>query len=364
MFLDYQLKNFFLDASFLIPVVIILIVGFVFYKVFGGVYKQIQNRKRLAQEGSLAIAYVQSISQTGTTVNQMPEMRLSLQIENIGGQPRQVEIKQLIGLGSIPRAGDQVYVLVDPKDPNNVVLSPTPFGGNARTKLVDDNGNTTGTIDLNSNIMKGYMALSPELRESGKPGVATIVSIMPAGGRDSLITMDIDNIGEPPKRVTITQPIDGYAPVIGTRLYFIYDPQHPEVMALAPSAMTGGQTLGVGANRLDPLVLGPQLLQVGAKATGTVLSAKEVQLANPLLAQKGYSKWDLVLNVKPQNATPPYQADLTISLSSAEKAAKIAHADAEVPLRYDPLDLQTISIDSIAMGYPDPYEAAIKAFTD
>jgi len=28
------------------------------------------------------------------------------------------------------------------------------------------------------------------------------------------------------------------------------------------------------------------------------------------------------------------------------------------------LDLQTISIDSIAMGYPDTYEAAITAFTD
>ncbi|EHQ29501.1 hypothetical protein [Mucilaginibacter paludis] len=353
-----------MEASILIPVVIILAVGFVFYKIFGGIYKQNENRKRLAKEGDLAVAYVKSIAQTGVTVNQMPEMRLLLQIENIGGQPRQVEIKQLIDLGSIPRVGDKVYVLIDQKDPDNVVLSSTPFGGNMQTKLVDDAGNTAGTVDLGSDIMQGYMALSPELRERGKPGVATIVSVMPAGGRNSQITMDIDNIGEALKRVTITQPVDGNPPAIGTRLYFLYDPQNPEIRALAPSALTGGQSLAAGANRVDPLVLGPQLLQVGAKAMGTVLSASSVPLANPILADRGYSKWNLLLNVTPQNVTAPYQANLTISLSSAEKAAKIAHVGAEVPLRYDPLDLQTISIDSIAMGYPDPYEEVIKIFTD
>jgi hypothetical protein len=327
---------------FLIVTVVILITGFIFYRVFGGIYKQMQNRKRLAREGILAVAYVQSIAQTGTTVNQMPEMRLSLQIENVGGQSRQVEIKQLIDLGSIPSAGDQVYVLIDPKDPANVVLSPTTFAGGVQTKIVDEKGNNTGTVDLNSNAVKSYMALTPELREKGKLGVATIISVIPAGGHNSQITMDIDNIGQEVKRVSITQPMDGYSLITGTRVYFLYDREQPAVMALAPSATMGGQNLGTGTNRLDALV----------------------QMANPLLAQKGYSKWELVLTVKPQDVTPAYQANLTISLSSTEKAARIAHEGAEVPLRYDPLNLQTVSIDSIAMGYPDPYEAAIKAFTD
>jgi hypothetical protein len=291
-------------------------------------------------------------------------MRLIVQIENVGGQPRQVEIKQLVDLGSIPRAGDQVYVLIDPANPDNVVLSPRPFGTGMQTRFVDDQGKETGTIDLGSNSMKAFMALSPELRERGKLGIAKVVNIMSADGHNYQITLDIDNIGQAPKRATITQPIAGIAPSINTRVYFMYDPQNPAVMALAPSAMMGDQQLGTATNRLDALVLGPQLLAVGAKAAGTVLSANQIPLVNQILTDKGYSKWELVLNVKPQDTTPPYKANLTISLSSAEKAARIAHVGAEVPLRYDPMDLQTISIDSIAMGYPDPYEAAIKAFTD
>ena len=63
------------------------------------------NRKRLIREGSMAVADVLSIAQTGTTVNQVPEMLLTLQIENAGSKPRQVTVKQLVDLGSIPRAG-------------------------------------------------------------------------------------------------------------------------------------------------------------------------------------------------------------------------------------------------------------------
>jgi hypothetical protein len=346
---------------FFLPVIVFLIIGFVCYKIFGGIFKQMKNQKRLAKDGSLAIAYVQNISQTGTTVNQRPEMRLSLEIENIGGQARQVEIKQLIDLGSIPRPGDRVYVIIDPQDPNNVVLSPIPFGNGGKVNTVDASGKSTGTIDLGNSQIKDFMALSPELRERGKPGVATVVSVIPSMGRTSQITLDIDNIGQPLKRVTITQIIDGAAPAAGTRLYYLYDPQNPDHMALSPSTISSGQNLGNGTNRLDPLVLGPQLLQLGAKAEGIIVSAKSVQLANPMLADRGYSKWDLVLNVKPQNGTDkPYQANLTISLTSKEKADKIAHAGAVVPLRYDALNPQTISIDSIAMGYPDPYEVVIR----
>ncbi len=351
--------------SFLFPLIMIAVMGFIFYRAFGGVYKQMQNRKRLAKEGSLMVADVLSISQTGTTINQVPEMRLLLQIENAGGQPRQVEIKQLIDLGSIPRAGDRIYVLTDPKNPANVVISPSPSGSGMQAALVDASGRKTGTMDMGSKEIMDYMAMAPELRERGKPGVATIVSIVPAEGRSSQITMDIDNIGQAAKRVTLTQVIDGFAPAPGTRLYYLYDPQNPDHIALAPASFTNGQTLGAGSNRLDPLVLGPQLLQLGAKAGGIVHQAKSVPMASPVLAAKGYSKWELTLTVTPQSGTAaPYEANLTISLSSKEKADKIAHEGAEVPLRYDPMDLQTISIDSIAMGYPDPYEATLKAFND
>ena len=352
-----------MNTTFLLPAIITLVVLFVF---FGRTIKQVLNVKLLTKKGNLSVANVLSISQSGTIIDQVPEFYLSLQIENIGGQTRQVQIKQLIDLGSIPRVGDKVYVLIDPNNPENVVLSPNPFQNNSATKVVDDKGLPKGTVNLSNDSVKNILSLSPELQQRGKLGVAIIVSIIPSNGLNSQITMDIDTIGQAPKRVILTQQIVGLAPSPGTRLYFLYDPQNPSNMALPPAGMMGGQnlSLGVGSNRLDPLVLGPQLLQIGAKASGTVLSANKIPLNDHILEEKGYSKWELLLSVLPQNSTVPFQANLTISLSSAEKVAKISHSGAQIPLRYDPLDLQTVSIDSIAMGYPDPYESLLKLFTD
>jgi len=98
------------------------------------------------------------------------------------------------------------------------------------------------------------------------------------------------------------------------------DPDNPDIVALMPASLTGGQQLPINANRLDPLVLGPQLLQEGAKAAGTVLSAAPQALNNPALEGKGFSKWQLMLEVRPENGSPAYQAELVISLTSSEKA--------------------------------------------
>lgn len=349
----------------LLYIVVIAFFGFLFYMTFGRVLKSRQNIKRLAQEGDLALATVMEVGQTGTTVNQVPEMRLLLKIENVGSQPRQVEIKQLIDLGAIPRAGDRVYVLIDKADPNNVVLSPMPTGKWSQVNLTDGEGHAAGTADLGSDQVKDFMSLSPALRERGKIGVGIIAAVEPGSGGDMQVTFDIDNIGQPRKRVTVMQRIEGFAPPVGARVYFLYDPQDPDQLALAPASMTGGQTLGVGSNRLDPLVLGPQLLELGAKAQGEVKEVQSVPLVNSFLGDKGFSKWALIIQVTPLTpAVAPYEAHLTISLTTPEKAARIAKIGALVPLRYDPLDLQTISIDSLAMGFPNPYEDVMKAFAD
>jgi hypothetical protein len=173
------------------------------------------------------------------------------------------------------------------------------------------------------------------------------------------VVLDIDSIGQPLRRVTITQVLDTSPPAAGDRVYVMIDPEDPGAVAIVPPP--NGQTPARGANRLDPLVLGPQLIAEGAKAAGTVQQASEQALGNPLLSGRGFSKWALVLDVVPANGSAPYQANLTISLTSPEKAERIAKVGAEVPVRYDPADPQTISIDSVAMGYGDPYAAVMKA---
>lgn len=344
----------------MIPAIVVLAVFLIMFFVFRSSIRSQRERLRLMKEGNLAVAIVRSISQTGTEINQIPQMRLNLRIENNGGQPRDVEIKQLIDLGSMPRAGERVYVMIDPKNPDKVALVPP---GSTINAPIATNDATQQSIDMTEQQTMDLLSLSQELRERGVPGVARVISIAPAPNGMSHITLDVDSIGKPLKRVTITQTIDGDAPPVGSRTYLIVDPQNPDLMALMPLSYTGGRTLPEGSNRLDPLALGPQLLHEGAKANGEVLAASAATMANPLLAQQGFSKWNLVIKVTPDSTIiSPYQANLVISLTSKEKADKIAHQGAEVPLRYDPNDLQTISIDSIAMGYPDPYEETLKKF--
>ena len=60
--------------------------------------------------------------QTGTIVNQQPLMRIVLDVPQASGETRRVRITQLIDLGRMPRAGERVPVLVDPKRPRFVIL--------------------------------------------------------------------------------------------------------------------------------------------------------------------------------------------------------------------------------------------------
>ncbi len=183
--------------------------------------------------------------------------------------------------------------------------------------------------------------------------VAEVLSVSSAATGTPLATLELDAIGAPKRRVT-AEPAPGQSLERGQRLYVLLDPADPSTVSVAPLSMTGGQTLPEGSNRLDALVLGPQILQQGAKGKGVVKSAESTPLANPALAGRGFSKWMLTIEVTPERGWP-FTAELTTSLSTPEKAARIAHAGAEVPIRYDPDDTKTIAIDSVALGYGDPY---------
>ncbi|MEQ5841047.1 ribosomal protein L7/L12 [Paraburkholderia acidicola] len=186
-------------------------------------------------------------------------------------------------------------------------------------------------------------------------GVAEVLSVLSFVPGNPEAQLELDAIGAPKRRVTMTVP-DGASVTRGDRLYVVLDANDPSKVSLAPASLTGGQTLPEGTNRLDALVLGPQILRAGDKAKGVVKSAESMPLGNALLESRGISKWHLEIEVTPERAWP-YRAELTTTLSTPEKVARIAHAGAELPLRVDPNDPKTIAIDPIEMGYGDPYEA-------
>ena len=187
----------------------------------------------------------------------------------------------------------------------------------------------------------------------GELGVGKVLSLSSGLSGPTQAELELDAIGAPKRRVSAAVPA-GLILERGDRIYVLVDPGNNETVSILPTSMTGGQALPKDGNRLDALVLGPQILRVGKKAKGIVKTTEPRPLANEALAAQGMSKWYLELEVQPEQGWP-YRAELVITLSTPEKATRIAHAGAEVLLRYDPEDQKTVAIDSIAMGYGDPY---------
>jgi hypothetical protein len=343
-----------------VPVLIAIVAVGITALVIGVQLAKFKRRRHLLQYGEMAVARVVTISQTGTSVNNVPEMRLVVDVERAGEQPRRLTFAQLIDLGSMPRAGERVYVMIDPKDPERATLALSPSGAGVKVTTVSADGGSPVELDLGNDSVRDVVALSPRLREHSQLGIAKVVSISSTATTAKQLVLDIDTIGATPRRVTITQIIEGSPPDVGERVYILVDSEDPNVVALLPASMINGHRIPAMANRLDALVLGPQILLEGAKATGTIVSAVQQPMNNPALEAKGCSKWQLVIDVKPEDGSSPYQATLVISFTNPEKAQRAARVGAEVPLRYDPMDRQTFAIDSIAMGYGDPYEAVRK----
>ncbi|VWC16461.1 hypothetical protein BLA6863_05625 [Burkholderia lata] len=63
-------------------------------------------------DGSLVVADVVEIAQTGVMLNQVPQMRIVLNFY-VNDGPREIAIRQFVDLGNMPRAGERVRVIVD-----------------------------------------------------------------------------------------------------------------------------------------------------------------------------------------------------------------------------------------------------------
>jgi hypothetical protein len=73
----------------------------------------------------LAQATILNMWDTGTTLNDNPQVGLLLEVHPIGGQPYQVQTKSLVSRLKIPmiQIGNVVPVKYDPRDPSKVVLA-------------------------------------------------------------------------------------------------------------------------------------------------------------------------------------------------------------------------------------------------
>jgi ribosomal protein L7/L12/type II secretory pathway pseudopilin PulG len=220
-------------------------------------------------------------------------------------------------------------------------------------KALAAQGLPTGTVSIRTSVATdaGSYAADPVagLDRAGL-GVGEVLSVSSLTG-SRVATIELDAIGAPKRRVTVDLPANAEVGR-GDRIYVRLDPTDPAIAALVTDLAPP-----TTANRLDPLVLQPMLLAHGEQGKAVVRSAESIPLPLAGVAGAGASSWRLDLEVTPRSGFP-YRAEIVTTVSSPEKAARLCHAGAEVPVRYDPNDPKTVIVDGAAMGFGPPSQQA------
>lgn len=114
-------------------VIFIAIFGGVFMFVFRPIFKPLFESARLLKSGEPAEATILNIQDTGVTINNSPQVKLTLEVRRRGYPKYQVDTKTIISRlqTSMYQPGMQVSVMVDPNDQNKVAVAGLGIGGTA-----------------------------------------------------------------------------------------------------------------------------------------------------------------------------------------------------------------------------------------
>lgn len=116
----YPLKDFlFYFGAFWITLPIILLIGAMTYINLQG-----RRETNLRENGLKGQARILSVEQTGTYVNELPQIEFQLEITSSDGEIYQLKHKEVVGmlsLGAI-QAGAIIPVYIDPNNKKNILL--------------------------------------------------------------------------------------------------------------------------------------------------------------------------------------------------------------------------------------------------
>lgn len=106
--------------SLLIALPVVLFSGYLVWRLF----KNSARNRQILATGEAAQAIIISVADTGVTVNNSPQARLTLEVRPVGRQPFMAETTFLVGrlqTGMI-MPGMSVQVRFDPADPSRVAV--------------------------------------------------------------------------------------------------------------------------------------------------------------------------------------------------------------------------------------------------
>ncbi len=298
------------------------------------------RKGKAEREGKVMIGTVRSVNQTGTYINNQPQLRVVVDVQDASGASGQATMKQVFPLTAMPQLGQQLAVVINPTDASEAFLA-------NQAALNRPN-------DRTAEVIRAAAAVPANMRQD-KPQVGDVVAINPVGNGNDSYQVDVVRIGQPPSPVFCTQSFpEGRPYAVGDRVYLVTDGENPPRTGyIMPPSFSGGQKIPNSGNRTDGVVLADALLFGGARATGTILSTTQMPIP-PQFASHGATKWELEMQVIPADGSAAYQGKVSIGVSTPEKAAVISQAGSSLPLRYDPYDRLTFVIDTIALGFGDP----------
>lgn len=141
-----------------------IILGLVFFLVLGPVFwpfiKKSRLKKRLLKEGLPAGARLLETRQTGTLVNDQPEMILTMEVTAETGETWQTEMREIIPLNMLyaMSPGSVFNVLYDPKDKSRIIFDNT--GKNRTSATAGNHDAQQAFMDLAEKQEQLYKRLS------------------------------------------------------------------------------------------------------------------------------------------------------------------------------------------------------------
>jgi hypothetical protein len=111
--------------SIVITLVVVGVSLFFVFRVLGGLHKAAKEEQRLLQTGTPASGQILAVNQTGTYVNNQPQVNIVVMVYPSGGQPYQAQITKLVSMFEIAQyqIGGQVQVYYDPQDPSKIAVA-------------------------------------------------------------------------------------------------------------------------------------------------------------------------------------------------------------------------------------------------
>lgn len=151
---------------------------FLFYKLFFG---PMINNNRLQKTGLPGKARITEVRDTGVTINNNPQVKLTLEVKNSFGQTYTTQCRVLVSRIN-PNAympGMEIAVKIDPKNEKNVVIDNTGgVSSSSSSAFSSGNSNTqTDTAALQASLQAELLKMQQEsdsIRATGRPARAII----------------------------------------------------------------------------------------------------------------------------------------------------------------------------------------------